>query len=306
MSHGHTRIPSKGACIYCQAKNIPLTDEHVVPLSLGGQHILCEASCRACADITKKFEQDVAREMWGDARNSYNAPSRRKKLRKTHILLSDPDNPERKVKVPYSEYPAAMVFYKMDRAGLLEGMPENVDLSAMWQFSAVCDDLKAKHFEQRFGIKLTARFRNVPESFARLLAKIAYCHTLCALNPEDFREICVPYILGQKSNPSYIVGGTFEVAKPVPNLGYNLNTITFGTTDKVMLMAEIRLFSNTHSPTYHVVVGDVTGKERVTSALAKLDETKSFELSTGLGFDQSALARYHWAPRVWPLPFWSQ
>jgi hypothetical protein len=113
---------------------VRLTDEHVVPLSLGGQHVIEKASCDECARITTSFERDVAREMWGDARISYNAPSRRKKQRKTHTILTDPDNPQRKVKVPYSEYPAAMIYYKLHRCGLLEGMPESVDLSSMWQF----------------------------------------------------------------------------------------------------------------------------------------------------------------------------
>jgi hypothetical protein len=36
--------------------------------------------------------------------------SRRKKERKTHITLTDPDNPNKRVKVPYNEYPAARVF----------------------------------------------------------------------------------------------------------------------------------------------------------------------------------------------------
>jgi hypothetical protein len=85
MSHGHTRIASRGACIYCGARGVRLDDEHVVPLSLGGQHILEDASCLSCADITTKFERDVARDMWGDARNSYNVRSRRKRKRKTHI-----------------------------------------------------------------------------------------------------------------------------------------------------------------------------------------------------------------------------
>src|SRR5712671_1076196 len=129
MSHGHTRIASKGACIYCGKTEMPLTDEHVVPFALGGQHILEDASCLACADVTKNFEQDVAREMWGGARTSYNAPSRRKKQRKKYILLTDPENPARRIKVPYNEYPAAMVFYKMGRAGLLEGMQDSVDLA---------------------------------------------------------------------------------------------------------------------------------------------------------------------------------
>lgn len=219
MTHGHTIIPSRGFCIYCGKRDVPLTDEHVVPLSLGGQHILDDASCHSCADITKKFEQDVARGLWGDARISYNAPSRRKKDRKTHIVLTDAHNPSHKVKVPYSEYPAAMLFYKMHRAGLLEGMPDTLDMSTGWQLVAIHDDSKAKTFEERFGIPLTSKARHVPESFARLLAKIGYCNLLCALEPSDFRPICLPYIMGARANPSFIVGGTLKFPSPNPIKG---------------------------------------------------------------------------------------
>src|SRR5262245_9916948 len=136
MSHGHTRIASRGACIYCGAHDVVLTDEHVIPLSLGGQHILEGASCQSCADVTTRFERDVARDMWGDARNSYNVQSRRKRERKTHMVLPDPADSSRRVKIPYAEYPAPMVFYKMGPAGLLEGMPDTVDMSHRWQLVA--------------------------------------------------------------------------------------------------------------------------------------------------------------------------
>jgi hypothetical protein len=305
MSLGPTKIDSKGACIYCGAAGVRLTDEHVVPLSLGGQHIIEKASCDDCAKITARFERDVAREMWGDARISYNAPSRRKKERKSYIILTDPDNPERKVKVPYSEYPAAMISYKMHRCGLLEGMPENVDLSAMWQFSAIHDDAKAKDFEKKFGIKLTSKFRHVPESFARLLAKIGYCNLLCVLDPGDFRPICVPYILGRKGNPSYIVGGTFDIADPNPDLGYILNTVCFGTAERLMLLAEIRLFANAHTPTYHAVVGDVAGAGNIASVLKKLGEVSVAQMPRGGASSRTLPDGDHWMPRFWPLPFWT-
>jgi hypothetical protein len=304
MSHGPTIIASKGACIYCGAKGVRLTDEHAVPLSLGGQHIIRNASCDSCADITTKFERDVAREMWGDARISYNAPSRRKKQRKTHIVLADPDNPERKVKVPYSEYPAAMIYYKMHPCGLLEGMPDAVDLSSRWQFSAIHNDAKAKKFEKRFGIKLTSKFRHVPESFARLLAKIGYCHLLCFLDLDDFRPICVPYILGQKGNPSYIVGGTFDITEPNRELGYILNTVGFGNGERLMLLAEIRLFANEHTPTYHAVIGDIAGADNIATALRKLGGITVVQMPGAAPADGPG-NNTHWMPRVWPLPFWT-
>jgi hypothetical protein len=85
---------------------------------------------RGPVDITSRFEGDVAQDMWGNARNSYNVRSRRKRKRKTYIVLADPANPARRVKVPYAEYPPPMVFYKMGRAGLLEGLPDTVDVSS--------------------------------------------------------------------------------------------------------------------------------------------------------------------------------
>ena len=222
MSHGPSRIPSKGRCIYCRATGIELTDEHFLPLSLGGQHVIEKASCRGCANITKKFEQDVARELWGDARISYDAPSRRKKQRPTHIKLRDPETPGRTVTIPYSEYPAALIFYKMHKAGMLLGAPVNLDISSAWQFSVVHDDEKANGFERKFGIKLTVKFRHVPVSFGRLLAKIGYGQVLWALGLEDFRPFCVPYIIGAKDNVSYIVGSSFDIPTPEPGVGYNL------------------------------------------------------------------------------------
>jgi hypothetical protein len=248
---------------------VELTDEHFLPLSLGGQHVIEKASCRKCADITKKFEQDVAREMWGDARISYDAPSRRKKERPTHIKVHDPEQPGRTVKVPYSEYPAPIIFYKMQKAGMLLGAPENLDISGAWQFSAVHDDKRVKGFEDKFGIKLTAKFRHVPNSFGRLLAKIGYGQVLWALEPDEFRPLCVPYILGAKSNVSYVVGGTFDIPPPNPGIGYNLRTVVYGDKTRILLIALLRIYANLHSPIYHVVVGDVLGEPYVESAIAK-------------------------------------
>ena len=43
--------PSFGECIYCGAlaKDVELTDEHIIPYSLGGEAIILDASCKACA-----------------------------------------------------------------------------------------------------------------------------------------------------------------------------------------------------------------------------------------------------------------
>ena len=301
MPRGPAYFESKGACIYCGSTGVRLTDEHIVPYALGGAHVLRAASCLRCANITTKFEQRVARELWGDARVSFNAPTRRKRERKRHIVIPDPDDQTKSLTVPASEYPGGLVFYKMCKAGLLQGLPESVDLSGIWQFVVIDDDNRRRTFLEKHPGKLVLRFRHVPDAFGRLLAKIAHGQILTALDPADFRPICLPYIIGQKSNLSYVVGGSLDDQQPEPENGYSLSTAGFGSSDRLMLVALVRLYANTHAPAYHVVVGDVAGAENVSRVMRKLGIT-DIELVTAAG---KPTQPQHWQPDVVPLPFWT-
>lgn len=270
MPHGHTKFPSIGNCIYCNSSDNVLTDEHIVPYFLGGKHVLVKASCENCANITKKFEQDVARELWGDARNSYNAPSRRKKEKPTHISLSDPAGEGQIITVPYKEYPGGFVFYYMPQAGSLYDFPADVDLSHMWQLKVIADDERLKNFEQKHPKRTTIKFRHVPESFGRFIAKIGYCQALTLLSPEDFEPVCLPYIMGEEKNVSYIVGQNPDEDTPISDLGYKLSSLYHGTKFKGKIISEVRLLANNQTPTYHVVVGSVETEERVSNVLKKM------------------------------------
>jgi hypothetical protein len=184
-------------------------------------------------------------------------------------------------------------------------MPDTLDMSTGWQLVAIHDDSKAKTFEERFGIPLTSKARHVPESFARLLTKIGYCNLLCALEPSDFRPICLPYILGTRPNPSFVVGGSFNISEPEPDKGYVLRTMGFSSEDRLMLMTEIRLWSNEHTPTYHVVVGDVVGRDRIAALLNKLGPIEVSEMRpTATAIAPHSATDSHWTPTIWPLPFW--
>ena len=299
MPRGPEYFESKGACIYCGATDVELTDEHIIPYSLGGSHVLRAASCHCCADMTKKFEQRVARDLWGDARTSFNAPTRRKRERKRQIVIADPHDQLKSLIVPAAEYPAGFVFYKMGKAGLLQGLPDNIDLSEMWTMVVVDDDTRRRNFLEKHPGKLTIKFRHVPDAFGRLLAKIGYGQILTALDLGDFRPICLPYITGEKVNVSYVVGGSMDDHEPEPDNGYSLSTAGFGSSNRLMLVAIVRLYANTHSPVYHVVVGDVAGPENVERVIRKLGATDS-----SLALSSAAPTPAHWQPQVLPLPFW--
>lgn len=266
MTHGPTTFPSKGCCIYCSAKNVPLSKEHIVPLSIGGFHVIEGASCKECADITGRFEQDVTRELWGDARIAANSPSRRRKLRPTQIKAGYP----RQVNVPYSEYPPSFVFYKMSQPGILQSFSPETDISEKWELIMISDEKKLKSFSRQHKTNMTAKFRHVPVSFGRMIAKIGYGHILTQLDIGDFKPLIVPYILGEKTNISYLVGCKDVSDEPIDGIGYKLSTVIEGNVEEAIVVAHVRLLANCHTPTYSVVVGKTSSIENTKKVIEKL------------------------------------
>lgn len=295
MPHGPFFVESRGSCIYCGATGVPLTDEHVVPLSIGGSHVLRKASCRPCAAVTSRFERKVMRDLWGDARIAFDAPTRRKGRRPRKMVLPDAGGRAKGRAVPVEEYPAGFVFYKMCQAGFLQGLPPDVDVSRKWQFVVIDDDGRRRRFlEKHPPHALRLRFRHVPDAFGRLLAKIGYGQVLTQLDPSDFRPICLPYILGSETNVSYIVGGTLDDQDPEPDVGYRLETAGFGSADRLVLVALIRLLANTAAPAYHVVVGEVLGVDRIHHVAEKLQIVIERAHSEQ---DAAGDSPPHWAPK---------
>jgi len=173
----------------------------------------------------------------------------------------------------------------------------------MWEMVVINDDERRIKFLERHPGKLVIKFIHVPDAFGRLLAKIGYGQILTTLDPGDFDPICLPYIIGQKSNVSYVVGGSLDKQQPEPENGYSLSTAGFGTLNRLMLVALIRLYANTHSPAYHVIVGDVKGPEKVGRVLRKLDvSAEEVHVMLGPGSEGDTA---HWLPEAFSLPFWA-
>ena len=200
MGHGPQYYEPKGACVYCGTIDGPFSDEHIVPYFIGGSHVLREASCADCARITSEFERRVARDLWGDARVAFDAPSRRKRERGKSLVMPGPDGRVTGPAIPADRYPAGFVFYKMDEAGYLQGLPEDRDTSGEWTLAMIDDDGRRERFlADNPDRQLALTFRHVPDAFGRLLAKIGYGQILTGLDPSDFDPICLPYVLGHKS-----------------------------------------------------------------------------------------------------------
>lgn len=279
----------------------PLTDEHVVPLSLGGTHVLKKASCRPCAAMTSRFERGVARELWGDARTAFAAPTRRKKKRNDYVDMPDGTMTGSLQRIPAAEFPAGFLFYKMSQSGFLSGMPEHFDLSKSWEMVIVDDDERRDQFFRKYGKHATLRFRNVPTDFGRLIAKIGYCNVLTEFDNSNFNPICLPYIRGHKSNVSFVVGSSMNSPPPPEkNNGYSVQTLLIGTENYILILAIVRLYANLHSPEYHVVVGEVNNRSDIDRVFRKNDNDWHYAHSLQAGARDSLP---HWFPRVWPGTF---
>src|SRR5262245_13319334 len=79
--------PAVGRCIYCGSTD-SLSDEHIVPFSLGGKLVLRKASCKKCQDITGAFEGHCASRLYASIRIRENLPTRRPKNRPTKLPVT--------------------------------------------------------------------------------------------------------------------------------------------------------------------------------------------------------------------------
>ena len=67
-------------CTICGIKQekTHLTKEHVVPLSLGGEFVIRNSTCKPCQNNTSKFERIIARRLFLNHRSAFVLKSRRK------------------------------------------------------------------------------------------------------------------------------------------------------------------------------------------------------------------------------------
>lgn len=260
-----------GQCIYCGEQSGQLTNEHIIPRSLDGLLILPKSSCRRCAAITATHEGAVARSLMGNFRIKHKLPTRRKKQRPKSINVRFKDKPG-DIDVPISDYPAPAFLYKCNQAGILQGLPKFADISGQWQIVAIQDDEDMNKFQKKYGKDALFEFRHVPEQFAKTIAKIGYSYAVANMGAGVFTPLITDLILNKESNLSYYVGGKFEIDPPVKGAGHLLSLVITGDEQRLLIIVEIRLFASCHTPSYHTVVGEVTGGENVKKIIDRYEQ----------------------------------
>jgi hypothetical protein len=270
-----------GRCIYCGTTHGVLTDEHIIPLGLGGKHILPKASCsETCNPITGRFEGVVQRTIYGDFRMRQKLPTRHKKDRPKLRTIQTADGAKQ---VPTDEFPAPMWVYHFGICGLLLNAPPTLDVSNGTVSTMTEHRLESYIAEHKWDARLKMTYQ--PNEFRRMILKAGYGFAVAVLGYDGFHRTSIPYIMKPGANLSYLVGQNTKIEPPVID-GWHVPQIYFRKSSVPTLMhvvAEIRLFGSLPTPTYHAVVGQIQRGEQSRAAAEKLRNTSDEYISITLG-----------------------
>ncbi len=256
-----------GKCIYCNKTDLPLTDEHVIPLSLAGTMVLKNASCEECRKITSKYERNPIHENWIEARACLDYPSRRSKLKdmtfSMDVVLKDETetilqlNKDETLGITlFPEFPLPAFFGNAD-----------YKYGAVWIALRTIGFGKVdlKEFSDKHDIKqIIGSTKYKGNHFEIMITRIAYCAVVAYLGPNALsKNFVLPTILGEIDDVGYWLGCDYE-GNVVPHMGkvQASNVMGLGLLSRAdgtkCLMVSIKFFAASDAPEYIVVVGEPT------------------------------------------------
>jgi hypothetical protein len=251
------------SCIYCGDKKA-LSDEHIVPLGLGGRWVLPKSSCAECSEKTSAFERTCQRTMFGPLRMYYNLPTRRRKKRPKKLPLKvklTPDAEWSLIDVDREVCPFLVLFPLLQMPDELSGRTTSGERGAvvqhLWIRAASFRDRIIPHLDALAAelnvaaIEPTATV-SAPEFF-RMLAKIAHAFAVAEMGLGSFAPFLTSMICdADTSNSVQYIGG---LPHAVP-AAVGLHDLSFGSCDRPDIVAvRIRLLAVLETPTYFVAVG---------------------------------------------------
>lgn len=243
-------------CVYCGRSDVPLSDEHIIPLALNGTLILPKASCKDCADITKKFEQTVARTIYGPLRIKLGFKTRRKRERPDRLSVQYVDNQGEMASttMPVEEYPNVYLAVEFPPPGILTGAPVS-EMNPEMQVSLRGNQEEIKRAISslnRENIQLSNMF--AWGAFCRQIAKIAHCFAIATIGTQGYRPLLTDIILGKSSHLSHLVGGVHDENNANAS---DLSVFLESVQEVNYLTVHVQLLGTGRLPVYQAVVGEI-------------------------------------------------
>lgn len=260
-----------GKCIYCGDTEGKLSDEHIVPFALNGNLILPKASCKECANVTKKIEQVVARDMYGPLRVKKGFQTRRKKERpkQFHVTVYNLEGEGEQVALSVEDYPTLYPAVSLPIPGILTGAPLSEGNPEM-KFHVKADEAELVKTISAFkGKNVQVKSMLAWGEFCRLLAKIAHCYLIAIFGEQGYTPFLPDIILGRSSYLSHYVGGVpIELGLDTPASDLAISLVKDGGTRYIVVF--IQLLGRGRLPLYQVVSGLVTDVDVINSRFEQL------------------------------------
>jgi hypothetical protein len=271
------KVPVKGGgiCIYCgwDGGEAGLHDEHAVPYSLGGNTELLNASCSDCGAVTSYLDGYLANAIFGHLRVHIDLQSRSGHPDTLPATIELPDG-QRAIDLATEHHPFFLNMPIWRPPGFMTGKQVSDGFGEAGRFTYWYVPPKLRDVIGLKGVDVariidTSRPHNL-STFARGLAKIAYCNAVMKYGLDGFRPLVTPdIILGRYPNIAYFVGSDPTAPSPPYQRGMqhsvSLGSITY--THTKFLTATIRLFGDSGAngqgmPFYTVIYGS-EGRHKV-------------------------------------------
>lgn len=255
-AHQTHRFAPVGECIYCGAKN-ELSDEHIIPLALGGNLVLPDASCKKCAAITSRIERSILRSFMYEARVVGNFPSRRKKDRPSTLRTKLISREDKVVEhdLPVGEAPAFLILPMFARATILNNQPPARSMNIIGletlHFGKDVEELVRGHDAK--GIEFDAQIQAT--EFAQLLAKIAYGYLVATMGifPREETPL-LRLIRGEADDGGSWVGShEYKLEVEAKNPQHALGVVTCSNAENVQgFLVRVKLFAKSGATGYEI------------------------------------------------------
>ena len=247
-----------GRCIYC-GDTEDLRKEHILPFGLSGSAVLPKSTCRECAKITGQIEQKVLRGPMRDLRVYRRLKSRTKhrEAPKYHTLKIIKNREEESIDLPIDECPILLHFPIFEPPAYLNqnSYEKGILVSGVVTISF---GHRPEEVAKVLGAKsISISEKQEPVAFARMVAKIAYSWAAAEGKLDLLRGISpvVPAILGKTDDIGRWVG---TITDPIQKHDDLLHRILIHEDyDRHLLIGEVHLFSDSETPKYGVILGEI-------------------------------------------------
>lgn len=266
---------SVGYCIYC-GSTCQLSDEHIIPLGLGGRLVLPQSSCSSCSAKTSKLERTCLRTMYGPLRLLYGLPSRRKKSRPETLQLKikrTEGSEWEYVPVAQERYPFLVTFPYFEAPGALTDTDESAAAGPVTSRLWIRRASPHHHFQEllqsltlELGVhSLMPESKAEVSAFCSLLAKIALSYIVADIGVSAQRSRLAHIALGEDMNNCMHYIGSVATDEPPSD---SLHEVSLARhTRNSSILVRIRLLAKLGSPTYFVVLPSALVEARPNKSL---------------------------------------